>query len=101
MAGGKDEAAATCVIGLDSVMPVALVVAAVLMTLEPTIGGVSISDRQIVLAFFGFLGTDALAERTGRLRRIERRVDALAGSAARRRQPLTCYGRAAHLTVWT
>jgi hypothetical protein len=70
-------------IGLDSVMPVVLVVAAVLMMLEPTIGGVSISDRQIVLAFFGFLGIDALVERTGRLRRIERRVDALAGSAAR------------------
>jgi hypothetical protein len=41
------------VIGLDSVMPTVLVVAAVLMTLEPTIGGVSISDRQIVLAFPG------------------------------------------------
>lgn len=70
-------------IGLDSVMPVILVVAAVLITLEPTIGGVAISDRQIVLAFFGFLGIDALVERTGRLHRIERRVDALAGSAGR------------------
>jgi SAM-dependent methyltransferase len=43
---------------------------------------VAISERQIVLAFFGFLGIDALVERTGRLRRIERRLDGLAGRAA-------------------
>lgn len=67
---------------LDAVVPVVLIVAAVLMTLEPTVLGVSISDRQIVLGFFGFLGIDALIERTGRLRRIERRLDALAGKDA-------------------
>ena len=70
-------------LGLDVVVPVVLVVAAVLMTLEPTVLGVTVSERQIVLAFFGFLGIDALVERTGRLRRIERRLDALAGMATR------------------
>jgi hypothetical protein len=69
---------------LDAVVPVVLVGAAVLMTLEPTVLGVTISERQIVLAFFGFLGIDALVERTGRLRRIERRLDAMvAGTRAR------------------
>jgi hypothetical protein len=52
------------------------------MTLEPTILGVTITERQIVLAFFGFLGIDTLIERTGRLRRIERRLDRLAEQAA-------------------
>jgi hypothetical protein len=70
-------------LGLDTVVPAVLVVAAVLITLEPTIFGVAISERQIVLGFFGFLGIDALIERTGRLRRIERRLDALTGMASR------------------
>jgi hypothetical protein len=55
-----------------------LIAAAVLMTLEPTIFGVAITEREIVLGFFGFLGIDALVERTGRLNRIERRLEALA-----------------------
>jgi hypothetical protein len=79
MAGGSMREWLGGMFRLDAVMPVVLVVAAVLLTLEPTIGGVSISDRQVVLAFFGFLGVDALVERTGRLRRIERHVEFLAG----------------------
>lgn len=47
------------------------------MSLEPTILGVTISEQQIVLAFFGFLGIDSLIERTGRLRRIEGRLETL------------------------
>jgi hypothetical protein len=70
------------VLGVDAVVPVVLIAAAVLMTLEPTVLGVTISERQIVLAFFGFLGVDTLVERTGRLRRIERHLQALAGKAA-------------------
>lgn len=66
------------VLRLDAVVPVVLIAAALLMTLEPTVLGVTITERQIVLAFFGFLGIDALIERTGRLRRIEKRLDALA-----------------------
>ena len=54
-----------------------LIVAAALMTLDPTIFGVAITERQIILGFFGFLGIDALVERTGRLSRIERRLKAL------------------------
>lgn len=64
---------------LDAVVPVVLVVAAALMTLDPTIFGVAISERDIVLGFFGFLGIDALIERTGRLSRIERRMAELTG----------------------
>jgi hypothetical protein len=52
-------------LGLDAVVPVVLIAAAVLMTLEPTIFGVAITEREIVLGFFGFLGIDALVERTG------------------------------------
>lgn len=70
------------VLKLDAIVPVALVVAALLMTLEPTILGVTITERQIVLAFFGFLGIDTLIERTGRLRRIEQRLEALADKAS-------------------
>ena len=62
------------VLGLDAIVPVVLIVAALLITLEPTVLGVTITDRQIVLAFFGFFGIDALVERTGRLRRIEQRL---------------------------
>ena len=65
------------VLRLDAVVPVILIAAALLMTLEPTIAGVTVTERQIVLAFFGFLGIDTLIERTGRLRRIERHLDAL------------------------
>lgn len=67
---------------LDSIVPVMLIVAALLMTLEPTILGVTITERQIVLAFFGFLGIDTLIERTGRLRRIEQRLETLAEKAS-------------------
>lgn len=66
-------------LGLDAVVPVVLIAAAVLMTLDPTVFGVAVSERDIVLGFFGFLGVDALIERTGRLSRIERRVGELAG----------------------
>jgi hypothetical protein len=44
------------VLRLDAVVPVILIAAALLMTLEPTILGVTVTERQIVLAFFGFLG---------------------------------------------
>jgi hypothetical protein len=64
-------------LGLDAVFPVILIVAAALMILDPTIFGVAITERQIILGFFGFLGIDALVERTGRLNRIERRLKAL------------------------
>jgi len=66
-------------LGLDAVVPVVLIAVAVLMTLDPTVFGVAISERDVVLGFFGFLGIDALVERTGRLSRIERRVAELAG----------------------
>lgn len=67
------------ILGLDAVVPVILIVAAALMTLDPTIFGVAITERQIILGFFGFLGIDALVERTGRLSRIERRLKVLDG----------------------
>ncbi len=70
------------ILTLDAIVPVVLIVAALVLTLEPTVLGVSVSERQIVLAFFGFLGIDTLVERTGRLRRIERNLEALAGKAA-------------------
>jgi hypothetical protein len=57
---------------------VVLVLAAALFSLEPTIFGVSISERAIILGFFGFLGIDALIERSGRLSRIEQQVKVLA-----------------------
>jgi hypothetical protein len=63
---------------LDAVVSVVLIAAALLLTLEPTVLGVTISERQIVLAFFGFLGIDTLVEQTGRLRRIERQLEGLA-----------------------
>ena len=70
------------VLKLDAVVPVVLIAAALLMTLEPTILGVTITERQIVLTFFGFLGIDTLIERTGRLRRIERRLETLSEKAS-------------------
>jgi hypothetical protein len=69
-------------LGLEAVVPVVLIATALLLTLEPTVLGVTISERQIVLAFFGFLGIDTLVERTGRLRRIERHLEGLARTAA-------------------
>lgn len=66
-------------LGLDAVVPVVLIAAAVLMTLEPTVFGVAFTERDIILGFFGFLGVDALVERTGRLSRIEKRLEALTG----------------------
>lgn len=62
----------------DTIMPSVLVIAAVVMSLDPTVFGVAVSERQIVLGFFGFLGVDALLERLGRLRRIELRLDEFA-----------------------
>ena len=70
------------VLKLDAVVPLVLIVAALLMTLEPTILGVTISERQILLAFFGFLGIDTLIERTGRLRRIELQLELLVEKAS-------------------
>jgi len=70
------------VLKLDAVVPIVLIAAALLMTLEPTILGVTITERQIVLAFFGFLGIDTLIERTGRLRRIERQLETLTENAS-------------------
>lgn len=66
----------------DTIVPLVLVAAAIIISLDPTVFGVSISERQIILAFFAFLGVDALLERTGRLYRIERRLDEVAGIAA-------------------
>jgi hypothetical protein len=43
-------------LGLDAVVPVVLITAAVIMALNPTVFGVAISEREIVLGFFGFLG---------------------------------------------
>lgn len=64
--------------GLDAVVPVVLIIAAAILSLDPTIFGVAISERSIILGFFGFLGIDALIERTGRLSRIEQQVKVLA-----------------------
>ena len=63
--------------GLDAVVPAVLIAASVLFSLEPTIFGVTIAERQIVLGFFAFYGIDTLVERSGRLYRIERRLEAL------------------------
>jgi hypothetical protein len=67
------------VVELDNVVPLVLIVGAVLISLDPAVFGAELSERSIVLAFFGFLGADALIERTGRLSRVERRVNDLAG----------------------
>lgn len=64
-------------LGLDTVVPVVLIAAAALMILKPTFFRVEISEREIVLGFFGFLGIDALVERAGRLGRIERQLERL------------------------
>jgi hypothetical protein len=47
--------------------------------MDPTVFGIAVSKRDIAFGFFGFPGIDALAERTGRLSRIERRAGELAG----------------------
>jgi hypothetical protein len=65
-------------LGLDAVAPVVLIAAAVILSLDPTVFGMAISERAIILGFFGFLGVDALIERTGRLSRIEEEVKTLA-----------------------
>lgn len=66
----------------DIIVPAALVIVALLTSLEPTIFGVAISDRQIVLGLVAFLGVDALIERTGRLHRIEQSLTALTQQVA-------------------
>lgn len=88
------------VLRIDAVVPVVLIMAALLMTLEPTILGVTITERQIVLAFFGFLGIDTLIERTGRLRRIERRLDTLAKKASGPLAAGRCSVLATHSSGW-
>lgn len=77
MLGGRMRDRFRGLFGLDAVVPAVLVAAAALMALEPKFFGVQVTDRQIVLGFFAFLGVDALIERSGRLRRIERRLNAL------------------------
>ena len=53
------------VLKLDAIVPVVLIAAALLMTLEPTILGVTITERQIVLAFFGFLASTRSSSEPG------------------------------------
>lgn len=64
-------------LGIDTLVPAILVAIAIIISLEPTIFGVTITDRQVILAFVGFLGIDAMLERTGRLSRIELKLDDL------------------------
>jgi hypothetical protein len=61
----------------DVIVPAVLVVLAIVTSLEPTVFGVQISERQIVLGFVAFLGIDTLVERTGRLQRMERTLGEL------------------------
>jgi hypothetical protein len=65
-------------VGVETVIPVVLVTVAIVVSLEPSIFGVAITDRQIILAFVGFLGVDALLERMGRLFRIEHKLNEVA-----------------------
>lgn len=62
---------------VDVIVPAALVIVAIVTSLEPKVFGVEISERQIVLGFVAFLGIDALIERTGRLYRIEKALGEL------------------------
>lgn len=63
--------------GIDTLVPTVLVTIAIIVSLEPTVFGVTITDRQIILAFVGFLGIDSMLERTGRLSRIELKLNGL------------------------
>ena len=61
----------------DNLVPVAVVAGAIFVTFEPTVLGVQIADRQIVLLLFALLAVDSVVERSGRLHRMEKGLDEL------------------------
>jgi hypothetical protein len=65
---------------LDNLGPALIVVIAVVISLEPKPFGVEISDQHVILALFALLGADAIIERSGRLRSLNRKLDALSQS---------------------
>lgn len=66
----------------DNIVPAFVVVTAFAVTLDPSLFGVEIKDRQIILLLFALLGIDAVIERSGRLYRIGNRIEQIADRMA-------------------
>jgi hypothetical protein len=62
---------------LDNIGPALIIAISVVIGLEPKPFGIEISDRHIILALFALLGADAVVERSGRLRSVDRKLDGL------------------------
>ncbi len=62
---------------LDNLGPALIVVVAVVISLEPKPFGIEISGQHVILALFALLGIDAIIERSGRLKSLDSKLDAL------------------------
>lgn len=63
---------------LDNAVPALIVIIALIVSFEPRVFGVEISDRQITLALFGLLGVNAIVERSGHLYRMSGKIAQIA-----------------------
>ena len=62
---------------LDNLGPALIVAVAVVISLEPKPFGIEISGQHVILALFALLGIDAIIERSGRLKSLDSKLDAL------------------------
>jgi hypothetical protein len=60
---------------LDNVVPALIIIVALVVSFEPKVLGVEISDRQIILTLFALFGVNAVIERSGHLYRMGGKVD--------------------------
>jgi hypothetical protein len=72
---------------LDNLVPALIIVVAAVVSLEPKILGVELSDRQVVLALFALLGINAIVERSGRLHKMSLDIDHIARHVSDRVSP--------------
>jgi hypothetical protein len=62
---------------LDNLGPAIIIAVSITFSFEPSLFGVGISDRAIILSLFALLGLDAVVERSGRLKSLNDKIDAL------------------------
>jgi hypothetical protein len=60
---------------LDNVVPALIIVIALVVSFEPKVLGVEVSDRQITLTLFALLGVNAVIERSGQLHWMSNKID--------------------------
>lgn len=62
---------------LDNLGPALIIAISIIVSLEPKPFGIEISEQHIILALFALLGADAVVERSGRLKSMSNKLDAL------------------------